>query len=253
MIPWEAIDRATTPDGTELSLHRRGHEWVIRDGGQDLMSNRMHGSEEEMARRARATRPGARVLVGGLGMGYTLRAALDALPRGGTCVVGELSEAVVAWNRGPLGELAGHPLQDPRVTLALGDIADTLWQATTPWDVVLLDVDNGPDPLTQTGNDSLYDLTGLFRTLHALRPGGVLAVWSAYDSPAFAKRMRSAGFNVEVAQVRARAEGKGPRHFLFFGTRPGGAKPAAPGADGGRPPRRPGGDQTYKNTRRRFG
>jgi spermidine synthase len=218
MIPWVTVDQTTGPDGTALSLHQRGHEWVIRAGGKDLMSNLMHGSEEEMARRARPP-AGGRVLIGGLGMGYTVRAALDGLPDRAAITVAELSPAVVRWNEGPLGPLAAHPARDPRVTLHLGDVRGPLWGAPKAWDVVLLDVDNGPDGMTQADNDALYALRGLRRSYEALRPGGVLVVWSAHEAPEFEKRMAQAGFAAEAVRVRARAGGKGPRHVLFFGRR----------------------------------
>jgi spermidine synthase len=218
VIPWEDIARAPTPDGTVLSLHRRGTEWVIRADGRDLMSNRMHGSEEEMARRVRlSATPGGRLLVGGLGMGYTLRAALDALPPGCRCTVAELSEAVLAWNRGPLGDLAGRPLDDPRVDVVLGDITRVLWSGEGVWDVVLLDVDNGPGAFTQVANGGLYDMAGLQRTRRALRRGGALAVWSAFEEPQFETRLRKAGFAVEVHRVRARGSAGGPRHLIYVG------------------------------------
>ncbi len=216
MRPLLTVATAVTADGTSLSLHQRGEEWLIRAGGADLMSSRMHGSEEEMARLARVSRPDARVLVGGLGMGFTLRAALENLPAGGRVTVCELAAAVVDWNRGPLGPLAGHPLDDPRVTLVVDDVTAVLRATPGTWDVILLDVDNGPDAFTQAGNAALYAPEGLKRARMALRPGGVVAYWSAYDAPDFPKRLERAGLRPEVHRVRAHA-GKGARHVIFLG------------------------------------
>ncbi|MDP2309283.1 MAG: spermidine synthase [Pseudomonadota bacterium] len=218
MLPWVLLDTAATPDGTPLTLNQRGTELVIRAGGRDLMSSRMHGSEEAMAALAKPdNRPDARILVGGLGMGFTLRAALGVLPAGGTCTVAELVPAVVDWNRGTLGPLAGHPLDDPRARLRIEDVRDVLRTTPDTWDSILLDVDNGPDAFTQPENDALYTLKGLQRARMALRRGGVLAVWSAYESPEFPKRLQKAGFRPESHRVRARAEGKGPRHVIYIG------------------------------------
>lgn len=217
MIPWVQVAATVTPDGSPLSLWQHGTDWSIRAGAAELMSSRMHGSEEVMASLAKAERPGARVLVGGLGMGFTLRAALDTLPEGGRVTVAELVPAVVDWNRGPVAPLAGNPLADPRVDVVVGDVAATLKSTPGAWDAILLDVDNGPEGLTQAGNDALYGVTGLRRAREALRSGGTLAVWSAHASPAFEKRLAQAGFRVEVHVVRARAGGKGPRHTIFLG------------------------------------
>ncbi len=224
MQPWVTLASSTTPDGTPLTLDQRGVELVIRAGGKDLMSSRMHGSEEAMAALARpsplptgAARPDARILVGGLGMGFTLRAALGVLPPGGRCTVAELVPAVVEWNRGPLGPLAGNPLDDPRATLRVEDVREVLRTTPDTWDSILLDVDNGPDAFTQPGNDALYTVAGLHRARSALRRGGVLAVWSAYEAPEFLKRLQKAGFRPESHRVRARAEGKGPRHVIYLG------------------------------------
>lgn len=218
MRPWITHATAHAPDGTPLTLNQRGEEWVIRARHEDLMSSRMHGSEEEMARIARATRSDARVLVGGLGMGFTLRAALQNLPIGGAITVCELMPAVVEWNRGPLGPLAGQPLEDPHVTLHVGDVGQLMAATPAAWDVILLDVDNGPDAFTQAGNRALYGPAGLARMRAALRPGGALAVWSGYAAPAFVNHLRKAGFRPETHPVRAHA-GKGSRHFIYVGRR----------------------------------
>lgn len=217
MKPWIHIETAFTPQDTELSLWHRDTEIVIRADGRDLMSNRMHGSEEEMATLSRANRPGARVLVGGLGMGYTLRAALNALPEGGRVTVVELSEAVVKWNREQLGHLADHPLNDPRTDLVIGDVGDTLVATPGKWDAILLDVDNGPNGFTQPANDRLYGVPGLNRARMALRQPGTLVVWSAYEDPAFERRLHKAGMQVRVARVRARGAAGGPKHVIFVG------------------------------------
>lgn len=216
MRPFLTHATATTPDGTPLTLHSRGEEWIIRAAGADLMSSRMHGSEEEMARLARPERPDARTLVGGLGMGFTLRAALENLPAGGRVTVCELAPAVLEWNRGPLGPLAGHPLDDPRVDVRLDDVLAVLRATPNSWDSVLLDVDNGPDAFTQAGNAALYTAEGLKRTRMALRPGGVVAWWSAYEAKDFPNRLTRAGLRAEAHTVRAHG-GKGARHVIYLG------------------------------------
>ena len=218
MIPWETLGRAQAPDGAKLVLCRRGDEFVIRVGGRDLMSSRMHGSEEELARRACAgLGAGARVLVGGLGLGYTLRAALDALPAGASVTVCELVPAVVEWNRGPLAPLAGQPLEDPRVTVEVVDVGAVIRRPGKRWDAILLDVDNGPVALTRRANHVLYGATGLSVAKAALRLGGVLAIWSASPDDAFVARLHRAGFEVTVDTVPARGRAGGSRHTLFFG------------------------------------
>jgi spermidine synthase len=189
--------------------------------GRSLMSSRMHGSEQALAafafRPMRAVEP--QVLVGGLGMGFTLRATLDLLNADATVVVAELVPAVVAWNRGPLGPLAGHPLRDPRVRVETGDVAETLQSSPGRFDAVLLDVDNGPDAFTATANARLYRDQGLAAARDALTPGGVLAVWSAWEDRRFEQRLRYAGFVVEVERVRGRLRKGGPKHTIFIGRR----------------------------------
>jgi spermidine synthase len=217
VTPWETLGRARTPDGGELVLARRGEEVVIRVRGRDLMSSRMHGSEEALARRALAGVKGApRVLVGGLGLGYTLRAALDALPAAAEVVVAEIIPSVVEWNRGPLAPLAGHPLDDPRVTVEVIDVGAVLRRPGPRWDAVLLDVDNGPVAFTRRGNQVLYSPAGLEAARRALRRGGVLAVWSAVPDDAFAGRLGRAGFAVTVETATARGAAGGAKHTLFF-------------------------------------
>ena len=220
MKPWELLGQTSTPDGVELSLTRRDREYVILAGGKSLMSSRMHGSEEALAtfacRRARSLDEPC-VLVGGLGMGFTLRAALDVLPSSATVVVPELIPAVVDWNRGHLGELAGYPLRDPRVSVEVGDVALTLRANPGRFDAVLLDVDNGPAAFTATHNARLYDDGGLAAVRAALKPGGVLAVWSAWEDRRFEQRLKHAGFAVQVERVRGRLKKGGPRHTIFIG------------------------------------
>lgn len=222
MKPTELLAETRAPDGTHITLTRQDRELMILAAGKPLMSSRMHGSEQALAtfgcRQVRGDTP--RVLVGGLGMGFTLRATLDLLPPEATVVVAELIPAVVEWNRGPLGPLASHPLRDPRVHVALGDVLDAIRHATPPFDAILLDVDNGPDAFTATGNASLYSDRGLAEAFRALRPDGVLAVWSAWEDRRFEQRLKYAGFRVQVERVRARLKGGGPHHTIFVATAP---------------------------------
>lgn len=226
MIPWEVLGETVTSDGATLALTRRGGEYVILANGKSLMSNRMHGSEEALADfgmrhlKALGHAHDPHVLVGGLGMGYTLRAALNHLPPNGTVTVAELLPAVIDWNRGPLGPLAEHPLKDPRVRIAQGDVAVTLQRSQGAFDAILLDVDNGPAAFTTDVNGGLYDNAGVARARAALRPGGMLAVWSAWDDRKFEQRLRYAGFESRVEYVRARLKKGGPRHTIFLGQLP---------------------------------
>jgi len=215
--PTELLGETRAPDGTHIALTRQDREFIILAGGRPLMSSRMHGSEQALATfGCRHLTGGApRVLVGGMGMGFTLRATLDELPAEATVVVAELIPAVIEWNRGPLGPLANHPLRDPRTHIEVGDVGATIRRATAAFDAILLDVDNGPDAFTATGNASLYDDRGLAATLTALRPRGVLAVWSAWEDKKFEQRLKYAGFSVHVERVRARLKGGGPRHTIF--------------------------------------
>jgi spermidine synthase len=218
--PWELLGQTRTPDGEDMSLTRQGSEYVILAGGKPLMSSRMHGSEEALAEfgcRDARVRSEPCVLVGGLGMGFTLRATLDVLPADATVVVAELVPAVVEWNRGPLGPLAGHPLKDVRVRVEIGDVADTLRASRRRFDAVLLDVDNGPAAFTASHNGRLYDDGGLAAARGALTDGGVLAVWSAWEDRRFEQRLRYGGFTVQVQRVRGRLKKGGPRHTIFLG------------------------------------
>ena len=218
--PLEILEETLAPDGTDMKLVRRGNETIILANGKTLMSSRMHGSEEALAflacGRAR-TMEEPSVLVGGLGMGFTLRATLDVLPRYATVVVAELAPALVEWNRGPLGLLAGHPLKDKRVRIHLSDVADTIQSSPNRFDAILLDVDNGPAAFTASDNARLYNDRGLAAAYAALKPGGLFAVWSAWDDRKFQQRLRYVGFHVEVEHVRARLKRGGPRHTIFIG------------------------------------
>ena len=219
MHPWELLGQTRTPAGDEMALTRRSGEYVILASGKSLMSSRMHGSEEALAtfgcRRAR-TLDAPSVLIGGLGMGFTLRATLDLLPHDASVVVAELVPALVEWNRGPLGPLAGHPLKDRRVVVEVGDVGATLRASRDRFDAILLDVDNGPAAFTASHNVGLYDDRGLAATRTALKAGGVLAVWSARADRRFEQRLRYAGFTVAVERVRARLKKGGPRHTIFL-------------------------------------
>jgi len=217
---WELLGRTRGPDGDEMALTLRGGEYVILAGGRSLMSSRMHGSEEALATlgcRSVRTLERPCVLVGGLGMGFTLRATLDLLPSDASVLVAELVPAVVEWNRGPLGPLAGHPLKDPRVVVEIRDVVETLRASRDRFDAVLLDVDNGPAPFTSSGNAGLYDDRGLAAVRSALKIGGMVAVWSAWEDRKFEQRLRYAGFGVDVERVRGRLRKGGPRHTIFLG------------------------------------
>ncbi|MGE0372719.1 MAG: spermidine synthase [Gammaproteobacteria bacterium] len=219
MIPWELLDSAPVPGGDGmLHLYRRGDEFSIRIGRNELMNSRTHGSEDRLAEAACAQiagRAGPHVLIGGLGMGFTLAASLRMLGPDAVVVAAELVPAVVRWNRGPLGEHSGRPLDDARVGVHEGDVAGLLRARAAKYDAVLLDVDNGPAGLTHKGNDWLYGADGLRAAQGALRPGGVLAVWSAAPDRAFHTRLRRAGFTVEELRVRAH-RGRGARHIVWL-------------------------------------
>ena len=224
MKPWELLGRTSTSDGREMRLSKRDTEYAIFVDNKLLMSSRMHGSEEELAALACATARTAaapRVLVGGLGMGFTLRATLDLLPAGADVVVAELVPAVIEWNRGPLAPLAGRPLDDRRVRVEAGDVAETMRRHPGAFDAILLDVDNGPTAFTTDTNAGLYGNAGVMRARDALAPGGTLAVWSAWEDRKFEQRLQYYGFRVSVSRVRARLKKGGPRHTIFVGVKPG--------------------------------
>ncbi len=219
MKPWERLGIATTPDGSWLELRRHDDEYVIAADGYDLMTSRQHGSEDAMMSLA-CPEPGADacILIGGLGMGYTLRATLDLLPPTGEVVVAELIPEVVEWNRGPLGALCNHPLDDPRTTIAEGDVARVIRDSERRFDAILLDVDNGPDALTQRSNHWLYTPLGLAAAYRALKPKGALAIWSVGDEPTFEPRLRAAGFAPETHRITAHGK-RGKRQIVFIGRR----------------------------------
>ena len=219
MITRELVGTAEVPGGPPLSLYRRGADYMICLERNELMSSRMSGSEVALATMtlARLGKPPApRILVGGYGMGFTLRALLAETGRHANIVVAELVPGVIEWARGPLAELTAGCLDDPRVDLRIADVSSEIAAAEANYDAILLDVDNGPDGLTRAANDGLYALRGLALARAALRPGGVLAIWSAGTDAVFAKRLVAAGFIVEEARVRARSNGKGPIHTIWF-------------------------------------
>lgn len=220
MIPWKLLDTAQIPgNGGELQLYQRNTEFsIIVVGSGVLMSTRAHGSEEALAELACskvAGRPRPRVLIGGLGMGFTLASALHHLGNTAEVVVAELVPAVVAWNRGSLGEYAGHPLQDARATVREGDVARIIKAERQSYDAILLDVDNGPEGLTRKGNNWLYTMDGLTASYTALRPKGILAVWSAGPDRNFMERLQKVGFKVNQATVRAHGK-KGDLHTIWL-------------------------------------
>ncbi len=225
MTPWELLDAAAVPGSDEeLRLFKRGEEYVIRAyDGIDLMNSRVHGSEEalaELACKKIKDRSAPRVLVGGLGMGWTMASALKQLGADGRVVAAELIPAVVKWNREILGHLAGHPLEDKRVVVREIDVARLLKTEKTAYDAILLDVDNGPEAFTRKENDWLYGRKGLAAAAAALRPSGILAVWSCGPDKAFTRRLNQAGFTVEVVPVRARGSKGGRRHTIWLAERP---------------------------------
>ena len=226
MIPWILLEAAALPDGGELRLMRRGAEFSIMSGAIELMNSRVSGSEQALATLAAARlagRAAPHVLIGGLGMGFTLRAALVALGPSARVTVAELAPAVVAWARGPLAHIFADSLSDPRTAVRVADVAALIRPAEAGYDAILLDVDNGPEGLTRRDNDRLYHRAGLAAARRALRPGGVLAVWSSAPNPAFTGRLGEAGFEVEEIRVRASGGRRGARHVIWMATAPGGA------------------------------
>lgn len=217
MKPRELIGTAQIPGGDELRLFRRDGDYVIVLGRNELMNTRMSGSEEALAEmtcdRLRTEAP--HLLVGGYGMGFTLRAALKRLGPQARITVVELVPEIIDWARGPMAALTAGCLDDPRVELIAGDVAKKIG-GLRQYDAILLDVDNGPDGLTRASNDDIYSMRGLTAAKGALKPGGVLAIWSAAPDEAFARRLKHCGFKVEEVAVRARSNGKGPRHIIWF-------------------------------------
>jgi len=214
------LGQAISPDKTAVKLMRRDDEFLLLADGAVLMSSRMHGSEEALAtlgcERARGLEQPS-MLIGGLGMGFTLRATLDLLPADALIVVAELLPEVVEWNRGPLGPLAGHPLSDKRVQVVTADVFATLSSRPGQFDAVLLDVDNGPAAFTASNNTALYNKRGIAAAHAALKPEGVLAVWAVNEDRTFEQRLRDGGFEVKVQRLRGRLKKGGPRHTIFLG------------------------------------
>ena len=226
MIPRELIDIAEVPGGEPLRLFRRGADFMIVLDRNELMNSRMSGSEEALAvmtcERLAMRKPAAadpHLLIGGYGMGFTLRAALAALGPKARLTVAELVPKIIDWACGPMAELAAGCLEDRRVRVVLDDVGAVIRAEAYAYDAILLDVDNGPDGLTRAANDGLYSASGLAAAKAALKRGGILAVWSAAPDVKFAKRLREAGFAVEEVAVRARQSGKGPRHVIWFATK----------------------------------
>jgi spermidine synthase len=218
MIPWETLGEATTPDGTRIALRRRGHEFLLLADGRSLMPSTITGSEQALAtvgcRHIRPASVAPRVMIGGLGMGFTVRAALDVLPPEATVVVAELVPEVQTWNAELIGHLANHPLADRRVRVEIGDALHVVRHATDGFDAILLDVDNGPAEFSARGNDALYSEAGLYSIRRALRPGGVLAVWSAWEDRRFVRRLDAVGFKTTLERVRGHGR-RGARHLIY--------------------------------------
>ena len=221
MIARELLGTAQVPGGEELKLYRHDRDFMIVLGHNELMSTRRSGSEialatQSCARIAGVKRP--RLLIGGYGMGFTLRAALEVLGAEAHVTVAELVPEIIAWARGPMADLMAGCLDDSRVELVMADVADVIETDRNSYDAILLDVDNGPDGLVREDNNRIYSRRGLLAARAALRPGGVLAIWSAAKDNAFAARLGKAGFRVDEVGVRARSNGKGPMHVIWFAT-----------------------------------
>ena len=228
MIPWLQIDTARVPGAeVELRLMRRGDEFSMMLGPNELMNSRLSGSEEALAtlvcRRIEAVKA-PHLLIGGLGMGFTLRAALAVLGSEARIMVAELVPAVIAWARGPMAGIFGNSLNDPRARVVGADVIEVIRSHASAFDAILLDVDNGPEGLVREANNALYNLKGLKAIRRALRPRGVLAVWSSGPNPSFSRRLGDAGFDVNEVAVRATTKRKGARHVIWFATRPEGAR-----------------------------
>ncbi len=223
MIPRVLIDTAKIPGGGELRLferiHKNGSEFSIMLGSNELMNSRMSGSEEALATLAHeaiSTRKNPRILIGGLGMGFTLRAAMAAFGSDAKVMVSELVPEVMQWARGSMAELFGDCLENNQVTLKITDVYELMEQADQSFDAILLDTDNGPDGITLSANDRLYSEAGLGKALGALQAGGVLAIWSSKSDQKFARRLQNSGFQVEEHRVRARSSGKGAHHIIWL-------------------------------------
>jgi spermidine synthase len=223
MIPWKTIDRVQLPGSEgELSLHKRDDEFSIRIDGLELMNSLVHESEDALAKLACekiADHPTPRVLIGGLGMGFTLASALRSAGNNAKIVVAELIPAVIKWNQKYIGDLAGHPLDAPCVKVYEGDVAKILKKERVAYDAILLDVDNGPEGMTQKNNNWLYSRKGLDASSAALRPKGVLGIWSVMPDIAFTKRLQQTGFNVEEIRVRSKGRHGSSRHTIWMATK----------------------------------
>ena len=231
MLPWVQLDTAIVPGGGELRLMRRGDEFSILAGAIALMNSRMSGSEIALAElacdRLRGRR-NCRMLIGGYGMGFTLRAAQAGLGRDAQILVAELVPAIMEWARGPMAELTGACLDDPRVTIHDGDVGGFITSARASFDAILLDVDNGPDGFSRAANGRLYDLQGLEAARKALRKNGLLAIWSAAPDKEFVNRLTRAGFDVDEVMVRAN-KGRGGRYIVWIATNKADAGSRKPG------------------------
>ena len=219
MIRHELVGSAQVPDGVELRLMRRGDEFTIVRERNELMNTRVSNSEEALATMTSerlGTRSGSEWLIGGYGMGFTLRAALKTLAADATLTVAEIVPEIIEWARGPMEALTAGCLEDPRVVLVNDDVAMLIDSARDAYDAILLDVDNGPDGLVRRVNDCLYSNNGLLAAKAALRARGILAIWSAHTGANFTQRLQKAGFEVEVVRVRARPDGKGAQHVIWF-------------------------------------
>ena len=226
MLPRETLATAQIPEGGELTLVSHGRDFIIMLGRDELMGTRMQFSEEQLAllTLAELNKEAPRLLVGGYGMGFTYRAALSGVGERGEVVVAEIVPEVLEWAEGPLAELTGSSLSDPRGEVVLCDVAALIDDANdgtcAKFDAILLDVDNGPDGIVRDPNDRLYTRTGIAKAKDALNPGGILAVWSAAPDHKFTRRLMDAGLRVEVREVRARPNNKGPRHTIWFAEKP---------------------------------
>jgi spermidine synthase len=216
VLPWITVDETRAADGTVLRLARRGTEWEVCADGLVLMSSRAHGSEDDLARLAFAKVPQARtVLIGGLGLGFSLRAALDLLGPRGKVVVAEQSSSVVDWNRAHVGDLAGRPLDDPRVSVRVGGVQGRIAEARAAYDLILLDVDNGPAELIHDANAGLYDATGIVACHVALKEDGALAVWAVGPDEGYLRRLQRSGFDASAVRVAPRPGAGGRKHVVF--------------------------------------
>jgi spermidine synthase len=219
MKPRELLGTANIPGGDDMRLFRRGDDFMIVLDRNELMNSRMSGSEvalAEMTCDRMDDNAAPHFLIGGYGMGFTLRAALAMLPPGARIAVAELVPEIIDWARGPMAALTAGCLDDPRVALVLGDVAAAIGAEAAHYDAILLDVDNGPDGLTRKSNDWLYTISGLAKAKAALKSGGILAIWSAAPDTAFTRRLKETGFAVEEVTVRARSNGKGAKHVIWF-------------------------------------